>query len=181
MSRSQEKAPLGDVVIRPCRASDAEGLALVGRATFLESYAEVLPGADILAHCAKQHAPSLYADWLARDAHGLWIAEAAGGAPVGYVTLNPPDLPVETGPADIEIKRIYLLSRYHGGGLGAALLASALSGAVARGCERVLLGVFSQNTQAIGFYRRQGFAQVGVRQFQVGANLYDDLVLGRPL
>ena len=120
MSQPPEARSSADVTIRACSPSDAEALALVGRATFLESYAEVLPGADILAHCAAQHAPELYASWLAREDHGLWIAEAAGGAPVGYVTLNPPDLPVETGPGDVEIKRIYLLSRYHGAGLGAA-------------------------------------------------------------
>lgn len=180
MSTARE-APSAAVAIRPCMPSDAEALALVGRATFLESYAEVLPGADILAHCAAQHSPELYASWLARDDHALWIAEAAAGAPVGYVTLNPPDLPVVTGPADVEVKRIYLLSRYHGAGLGAALLTAALSGAAARAANRVLLGVFSQNAQAIGFYSRQGFSQVGVRQFQVGANLYDDLVLARPV
>ena len=181
MSSSRQERPFTGVTIRPCTPADAEALALVGRATFLESYAEVLPGADILAHCATQHAPSLYAAWLSREDHALWIAQAAGGAPVGYVTLNPPDLPVETGPADVEIKRIYLLSRYHGAGLGAALLTAALRGAKARSFERVLLGVFSQNAQAIAFYRRRGFAQVGVRQFQVGANLYDDLVLARPV
>ena len=181
MSQPPEARSSAGGTIRACSPSDAEALALVGRATFLESYAEVLPGADILAHCAAQHAPELYASWLAREDHGLWIAEAAGGAPVGYVTLNPPDLPVETGPGDVEIKRIYLLSRYHGAGLGAELLPAARSGAAARGFERILLGVFSKNAQAIGFYRRQGFAQVGVRQFQVGANLYDDLVLARPV
>lgn len=178
---SARQAPMAGVAIRSCNPRDAEALALVGRATFLESYSEVLPGADILAHCATQHAPELYAAWLARDDHELWIAETAGGAPVGYVTLNPPDLPVETGPGDVEIKRIYLLSRYHGAGLGAALLATARTGAAARGFDRILLGVFSQNAPAIGFYRRQGFAQVGVRQFQVGANRYDDLVLARPV
>ncbi len=172
--------PAGET-LRPCAAPDAGALALVGAATFLDSYAEILPGADILAHCASQHSTALYAAWLARADHAVWLAEAAGGAPVGYVTLNPPDLPVEPGPGDVEIKRIYLLRRYHGAGLGAALLAAAQAGAAARGFERLLLGVYSQNAQAIAFYRRQGFEQVGVRRFQVGANLYDDLVLARPV
>ena len=37
--------------IRECGPADAQALALVGQATFLQSYADDLPGADILAHC----------------------------------------------------------------------------------------------------------------------------------
>ena len=39
-------------------------LALVGRATFLESYANLLPAEDILAHTEQHHAPGVYAAWL---------------------------------------------------------------------------------------------------------------------
>ena len=38
------------ITIRPCTPQDAEALALVSRATFLESYADVLPAADVLNH-----------------------------------------------------------------------------------------------------------------------------------
>lgn len=169
-------------VIRPAGPADADALALVGRATFLESYAGLLPAADILAHCAAQHAPEVYAGWLAADDHRLWLAEAAeGAAPVGYLVLAPPDLPVETRPGDVEIKRIYLLHRFQGGGLGARLMAAALDHARALGAPRALVGVFGRNEGAIAFYRRLGFEDAGVRKFQVGANTYDDLVLARGL
>lgn len=39
------------VTIRPCVAGDEAALALVGQATFLETYAGVLPAGDILSHC----------------------------------------------------------------------------------------------------------------------------------
>ena len=80
-----------------------------------------------------------------------------------------------------EIKRIYLLHRFQGQGLGAQLMEEALADAKAAGFTRALLGVFGRNAAAIAFYRRQGFGQVGVRRFQVGANTYDDLVLARDL
>lgn len=169
-------------VIRRARAEDAEALALVGRATFLETYAGMLPAADILAHCARQHAPELYAGWLAGAEHRLLIVEAEeGGAPLGYAVLAPPDLPVPTSPADVEIKRIYLLHRFQGQGLGAALMDAALRWAREDGFARALLGVFGRNAAAIGFYNRQGFTLAGERKFQVGASVYDDLVLARPL
>lgn len=169
-----------DVNIRPCTSEDAGALALVGQATFLETYSTVLPAADILAHCAREHGEARYADWLDQPAYRLWAAEVATtGVMVGYVMLSPPDLPVPTGADDLEIKRIYLLSRFQGGGVGARLMATALEAARQAGARRILLGVYGENRDAIAFYARQGFAEAGVRKFQVGANTYDDLVLAK--
>ncbi len=170
------------IKVRPCVPGDASALALVGQATFLESYATELPGADIVAHCAAEHAPARYAGWLANPAVHLWIAEhAQTGAPVGYAVVSIPDLPAPFGPPDLELKRIYLLSRFHGGGIGARLMAAAVETARASGAPRLLLGVYRSNTTAIAFYTRQEFTVAGERKFQVGVNAYDDLVLARTL
>jgi ribosomal protein S18 acetylase RimI-like enzyme len=171
-----------DISIRACTAADAAALALVGQATFLETYATVLPASDIVAHCAHAHGQASYAAWLADPSCRLWVAEVAEtGAPVGYAMLCPPDLPVPLQAADLEIRRIYLLSRFQGGGVGARLMAAAQAAARAAGAKRVLLGVYGGNATALAFYARQGFTEAGVRKFQVGANTYDDLVLARDL
>lgn len=171
-----------DLAIRSCGPDDAAALALVGQATFLETYATQLPGADILVHSAHEHSAARYAAWLADPAYRFWAVEVPQtGAMVGYVMLNPVDLPVPVGPDDLEIKRIYLLSRFQGGGFGAGLMTTAVEAARSSGARRVLLGVWRQNTKAIAFYARQGFAEAGVRRFQVGANTYDDLVLAKAL
>lgn len=170
------------VEIRRARPGDAAALALVGRATFLETYAGQLAADNILDHCAREHAPERYAGWLADGASLIWIAEAArGGAPVGYAVIAAPDLPVATGPGDLEVKRFYLLGRLHGQGVGRRLMQTAAAGAYAAGARRLLLGVFSANARAIAFYARQGFSQAGVRKFRVGEGVYDDLVLARCL
>ena len=170
------------VTIRPCVAGDETALALVGQATFLETYAGVLPSSDILSHCKSQHSEQLYANWLAKPGYRLWAAEMdEGGAVVGYAALTPPDLPVATGERDVELKRIYVLNRFHGTGLGAKLMTTAIDSASSDGFTRMLLGVFGGNSRAIAFYARQGYAEAGVRKFRVGANEYDDLVLARSL
>lgn len=168
--------------LRPCVPGDEHALSLVGQATFLETFAGILNGDDIVAHCARQHAAGVYASWLQRQPEGLWLAMAEPGhAPVGYMGLDTPHLPVETGAADIELKRIYVLSRYHGGGLGRELMEQAV--ATARWLEksRLLLGVYSGNARALRFYQRGGFQIVGERRFRVGNNEYDDFVLARAL
>ena len=170
------------ITIRPCTRQDAEALALVSRATFLESYADVLPAADILVHCEVQNRPELYRDWLSTPGWRAWLAEIADTrAPVGFSLSCPPDLPLPTGPGDVELKRIYLLHRFQGGGDGARLMAAAEAAARADGFDRLLLGVYTKNIQALGFYAHQGFTQAGVRTFQVGSRTYDDLVLAKTL
>lgn len=170
------------ITIRACGPGDAQALALVGQATFLETYAGTLPAADILEHCRTEHGEALYADWLARPGYHLWAAQMdEGGAVIGYAALTPPDLPLPTGEKDVELKRIYLLNRFHGTGIGANLMTTAMEAAAQAGFTRMLLGVFGGNSRALAFYARQGYAEAGVRKFRVGANEYDDLVLARPL
>lgn len=43
------------------QADDADTLALIGAATFLETFAGVLDGAAIVAHCGVAHASGYYA------------------------------------------------------------------------------------------------------------------------
>lgn len=171
-----------DVTIRRARAGDGPALALAAQATFLETYAGVLPLADILAHCEHQNSAAVYDAWLQRADYAMWLAEMdEGKAGVGFAVLCPPDLPVALEPGDLELKRIYLLHRFHGTGVGAGLMEASVEEARARGAPRLLLGVYGGNERAIAFYARQGFAVVGERKFKVGANVYDDLVLARPI
>lgn len=171
-----------DIQIRPCTPADAAALALVGQATFLDTYSDVLPGANIIAHCQSAHSESVYAGWLADPAFQLWLAELQpGAAPVGFMVVAPPDLPLDVSEADLEIKRIYLLSKFQGGGAGRRLLQAAVEHAKARGARRLLLGVYTRNLPAIGFYQRSQFAVVGSRTFHVGGQDYDDHIMGRTL
>jgi len=159
---------------------DERRLSLVAAATFLETFAGILDGPDIVAHCEREHAAAAYARWLSDPDARLWLAETeAGAAPVGYLLLARPSLPLDDLRADdLEVKRIYVLSR-HQGGTGSALMGRAVDEARRRGAGRLLLGVYARNERALAFYARHGFAKVGERRFQVGANSYDDVVLAR--
>jgi ribosomal protein S18 acetylase RimI-like enzyme len=171
------------IEVRRAVPGDEQALAQVGQATFLETFAGVLDGADLLAHCSRQHAHEVYRDWLADERITTWLATIApGAAPVGYLVLAPPALPVaDPGPTDVEIKRIYLLYRFQGAGVGRRLLDAAIRHARERGARRMLLGVYAHNHDALAFYARCGFHDVGERRFRVGDNEYDDRVLALDL
>ena len=171
------------VAIRRCTPGDEIALSLVGQATFLEAFAGVVFGKDVMDHCLRQHAAPKYAAWLRDPATRIWIAEAdPGQAPVGYLVLTAPDLPLpDIGPRDAEVKRVYILHRFQQQGLGASLMDLARAEAIANGMRRLCLGVYSGNTAAVAFYERLGYQKVGRRSFKVGSNLYEDFVLALPL
>ena len=172
-----------DAVIRPCVPGDESALALIGQATFLETFAGILPGPDIVAHCRRQHAEEKYAAWLSDARTFAWLAEAEPGrAPIGFLVLTAPDLPLaDLSDRDLEIKRVYLLRRFQGVGLGARLMHTASAKARELGSRRLLLGVYSGNETAIGFYERLGYRRVGERSFVVGSLTCRDYILGLSL
>ena len=169
--------------IREAGSGDEARLALVGKATFLESYAQLLPAEDILAHTERHHAPGVYGEWLSDPRFRLWLVEAGPGkAPVGYLVLSPPDLPMsDLSSKDLEIRRIYILHPFQGQGIGRELMERATQYSRSAGFKRMLLGVYSRNADALAFYERIGFHPVGERYFRVGANEYFDHILGYSL
>ena len=168
--------------IRTAAPGDEDALALVGAATFLETYAHMIPGHDLVTFCAKRHSPATYAAWRADPLVTIWIAETEIKAPVGYLVLTQATLP-EAGPRpdDLEVQRIYVLSRFHRTGMGQALMNLAVNKALTRGASRLVLGVHNENTRALAFYKRQGFEVIDDRKFPVGESVFCDSVLARTL
>jgi GNAT superfamily N-acetyltransferase len=191
------------VTLRRATLADAPALALTGAATFLEAFTWMLPGADILAHNRKHHTADAYTHYLADPNTRITVAATAPavgfpdepGSIVGYVLLCTPELPtIDVLPTDIELKRIYLFSRFRSAPVldtaGApipslrpaqALMDAAVSDARALGASRLLLGTHATNVRAIAFYHRNGFVQAGTRVFQVGNQQCCDLIFAKHL
>lgn len=167
--------------IRPAVPGDEIALGVVGSATFLESYSEIIPGADLIEHCRKQHAPEVYKAYITSNDpnYACWLAEStATNAPIGYAVTSAVEAPTEGRPGDIELKRIYVFSKYHGTGTGRELMTAALKHAREIGSKRMLLGTYDQNHRAVAFYQRAGFEVVGERKFPVGNQVFNDIVMG---
>lgn len=166
--------------LRACSTTDAPLLSLVACAAFLEAFAGFLEAKDILAHCEQNNSPAAFEKYLAQPDGQAWLAEAEpGDAPVGYILCCEPEMPEGmVRPGDYELKRIYLLHRYHGAGVGPALMNKAIELARQMGRKRLLLGVNAQNARAIAFYKKMGFEVIGERYFTVGTTTHFDYVMG---
>lgn len=171
------------MAIRLCTSDDASTLSLLGSATLLEAFAGLIPGHAILAHCRMNHTLAAWEKHLVNHANTAWIAEIEPGAfPIGYSLLTEPDFPAGLArEGDLELKRIYLFSRFHGSGIGPGLIDAALNRARAHAAKRVLLGVHPDNARAIAFYKRNGFSQIGTRPFHLGPETFLDPVFAKNL
>jgi diamine N-acetyltransferase len=162
--------------IREAAETDVDALSLIGSATFLETFSGVISGEAIISHCLKVHSADAYRNILSKGGTA-WLAEVEpGAAPIGFAVMSQPDLPQSTA-GDIELKRIYVLSRFHGNGPGKALMNEVVQ--AASSYRRILLGVYSANIKAQTFYRKHGFEEIGGRRFDVGGTLYDDIVMAK--
>ncbi|MBL0923495.1 MAG: GNAT family N-acetyltransferase [Sphingomonadaceae bacterium] len=160
---------------------DAEALAHLGAATFLTTFAFDHPGKPLIDHLNTEHSVAYYTGKLADPAVDIVIGETPLGAPVGYVMMVPPEHPQLQQDGDIELKRIYLLGPWQGGGNGRALLDQALAVAKRRMARRVLLAVYESNKRAVAFYERAGFRHIGETVFMVGEVPFRDMVYARPM
>jgi ribosomal protein S18 acetylase RimI-like enzyme len=171
------------VIVRRAETADASALSLAGAATFLETFADALDGHDIVAHCVREHSAARYLGWLNRPGAAVWaVATPDTGTIVGYMVCDRAALPIaDPRPTDYEVKRIYLLRRFQGGGIGRRLVELAAAEARTLGSDRLLLGVYVGNEPAIAFYRHLGFTVCGGRKFRVGARECDDHIMSLDL
>jgi GNAT superfamily N-acetyltransferase len=163
------------VTYRNAAPADAERLAELGRATFVETFGH-LYSPENLAAFLQSHDPGRWRAELSDPAFAVRLAEEDGRA-AAYAKLAPPSLPFETDRRAIELRQFYVLSPWHGRGLSTALMQWALAEARRRGAEELYLSVFVDNHRARRFYARYGFEQVGTYDFMVGTHADLDLVM----
>ena len=137
---------------RPAPA-DAQTLSDLHWQTWQQTYTHLLPE----DYFSEQNYQSRLAFWrraLADDnpALRLRVAQDDAGALIGFVFAGPPNTHRgEVHPSGLQLYSLYVLSEYHGSGVGQALFDAAL------GQDPAVLWVAKENPRAISFYRRNGF------------------------
>lgn len=165
--------------IRRAGPPDAEALAAIGRATFVETFGHLYPPEDLAAFLAEAHSVERARADLADPAKAAWLVEQDGEA-VGYALACPAKLPnLAVSPQDGELDRIYIRKDRQGGGLGSRLLETALAWLEKDGPRTLWIGVWSENLGAQGLYERHGFKTVGAYKFAVGKTFDHEFIMRR--
>jgi GNAT superfamily N-acetyltransferase len=167
-----------DIEIRPAGPDDVALLADLGARAFAEGFPTTNPP-DLELHIAKEYSLEAIRDDFAV---GRFVIAGIGGEDVAYAYLRQGethDAVEATNP--IELNRIYVLQRWVGTGVGAALMERCLAEARASGCDVIWLGTWDQNARGIRFYEKWGFEKVGTQTFLLGTDLQSDIVMARPV
>ncbi|GAB2501969.1 GNAT family N-acetyltransferase [Lysobacter humi (ex Lee et al. 2017)] len=166
--------------IRRATVDDAQTLSTLARATFVESFGHLYEQEDLQAFLDDSYAVEKQAVILGHPDYAVWFLETDGRA-VGHCAAGPCGLPHEdVCPGDGEIKRLYILRDFQGGGQGARLMDTAMAWLERDGPRTLWIGVWSENAGAQRFYARYGFEKVGTYGFPVGRVVDLEFILRRP-
>jgi len=85
------------------------------------------------------------------------------------------------GDESLEIERIYIKKEFQKHGLGKYLLNKAIELAMECNKRKIWLGVWENNENAIGFYKKMGFVQTGTHSFYMGDDEQTDFIMTKTL
>lgn len=96
----------------------------------------------------------------------------------GYLKINIDDAQSERmGNETLEIERIYIKNKFQKQTLGKYLLNKAIEIAVKYNKNKIWLGVWEKNKNAINFYKKMGFIQTGSHSFNMGDEEQTDYIM----
>jgi ribosomal protein S18 acetylase RimI-like enzyme len=168
-------------LIRPARPDDAAPLARFAAQAFTDTYRGLDDEQEIADYVAEHFTADVLAGVIRDPACTTQLAWVDGEL-AGYAVLRGKPAPAcVTGPAPLQLWRLYLGQRFIGRGLGAQLMAAAQAHARQRGARTLWLGVYDRNVRAVEFYKRFGFVQVGTSEFLFGGRIYADPIYAAPV
>lgn len=158
-------------------SDDADALAALGRATFIETFGRLYARDDLEAFLTRAFGPAGLPRELADPLFDFRVAEADGRM-LAYAKLGPLRVPVDArGRRAVELRQLYVLKPWQGSGVSQELMHWALARARARGAQDLFLSVYAENWRAQRFYAGFGFVEVGTYKFMVGNHADDELIL----
>lgn len=154
---------------------DASAIDRLFRSSFCDTFGHLYRSEDLDAFLAN-FTPAAWAEELGGADYAFRLAED-GGQVIGFVKLGPPAVPVESSARRLELRQLYMLSKWQGTGGAAWLMDWALAEARRRGAGELYLTVYTDNHRAKRFYERYGFVPVGRYDFMVGSHADEDIIM----
>jgi diamine N-acetyltransferase len=165
--------------IRKACLDDASIVALLGRLTFRETFADIFVGyeGELQAYLDQTFSVAKIAASLGKPENQYWLA-FMNDLPVGYAKLKyPSDNANIPDPTSAQLQKIYVLSEFLKHRIGHALLNTAVAAAEMAQAQVMWLTVLNSNERAISFYRRHGWTSVATENFSIGSQTFSFLVL----
>lgn len=156
-------------------------LQQISRQTFAETFAASNTEENMRKYLDEAYSlEKLTEELKAPDVYFYFAKE--GEEVIGYLKLNAGASQTELKDKKaLEIERIYVLNQWQGKKVGKLLYDKAIEVANELNAEYVWLGVWEENTRAIGFYESQGFVAFDKHIFRLGEDEQTDIMMKRPV
>ena len=164
-------------MVRRVKADEIESLQLISRRTFYETFWMSNSHQDMIDYLEN----SLSLEALSRELENpnsefyflfLDAESATDFEPAAYLKLN---------FLNVELERIYVLSKFQCKGIGRYLLDFSIRLALSRRAPILWLGVWERNYNAIDFYKQNNFQEFGKHTFRLGQDLQTDILMQKIL
>lgn len=163
--------------IRKCGCADLTDLQEIATETFSSAFSK-LNTAETMAKYLKDafNPQKLLAELKNRNSSFYFIY--CNDVLAGYIKLNEFEAQTDIKESDsFEIERIYVKSEFSGKGIGRRLIEYAIEQAGLKNKKYIWLGVWEKNTDAIRFYKHNGFYEAGKHIFVMGDEKQTDLIM----
>ncbi|MFB1083047.1 GNAT family N-acetyltransferase [Jeotgalibacillus sp. JSM ZJ347] len=169
------------IVIRKCSIDDLQELQKVSIETFTETFKEHNSPDQLESYLKRAYQINQLKTELDNQFSQFYFIYCDHEI-AGYLKVNVQDAQTENmGAESLEVERIYIKKKFQKAGLGKQLLNQALEIASNQNKEKIWLGVWEENKNAIGFYKKKGFVIAGSHSFFMGDEEQTDLIMVKDL
>jgi diamine N-acetyltransferase len=156
--------------IRPWTSGDLPDVRRIGWETWKATYGRFIPGEDLRAYHDEHYSLEALGRNFGKPSTRGYVALLEGKT-VGYMIMS-----FDRDADRSHVASIYVLPECQGHGLGSMLMNEAFHAAHAAGYDRVWLGVMSENTPTIAWYKALGFTFVEEAPFTMGKTTVKHLI-----
>ncbi|UWZ84264.1 GNAT family N-acetyltransferase [Occallatibacter riparius] len=154
---------------------DSEDLSRLSTALFHLGCPAHTPAEDLLAFTSRELTAQKFREFIDDPGNAILLARVSNRL-AGFALVAQAPAPQQSR-ADVELRKFYVDTPFHGTGLANVLMKEALATAEAAAKAGIWLSVFSGNPRAIAFYQRWGFRIIGEKTFVVGKDHQQDYLM----
>jgi diamine N-acetyltransferase len=170
-----------DITIKSCTIEDLSKLQVLSYETFNETFKDQNSPENMNAYLERAFNLKQLAKELSTISSQFFFIYLNHEV-AGYIKVNTQEAQSENmGEDSLEIERIYIRAKFQKLGLGKDLMNKAIEVAVEQGKNKIWLGVWEKNENAIAFYKKSGFVPAGSHSFYMGDEEQIDLIMIKSL
>lgn len=169
--------------LRTATLEDTTAIANLGAHVYTLTFGHSVPPEDLTAYLDEAYSVPATAKEITNPNKDMIVASDSENQIIGFVLLTrgTTDPCLEGLNKTIELQRLYVHPRAHGGGIGKHLARHVEEMAREQAFEHLWLGVWEENVKATKIYEKLGFTKVGTHDFKTGQVVQTDLIMAKKL